>query len=62
MLGLDCVLVVCEECYITLSKIDWSINMHTKNTRNELTRLVIGTIFLVHELHIFCYSQNISFV
>ena len=25
-----------------------SINMHTKNTRNELSRLVMGTIFLVY--------------
>ena len=25
----------------------FSINVHTKNTRNELARLVMGTIFLV---------------
>ena len=24
-----------------------SVNVHTKNTRNELARLVMGTIFLV---------------
>ena len=24
-----------------------SVNVHTKNTRNELVRLVMGTIFLV---------------
>ena len=25
-----------------------SINVHTKNTRNELTRLVMGTFFLLN--------------
>ena len=24
-----------------------SVNVHTKNTRNELARLVMGTVFLV---------------
>ena len=28
-----------------------SVNMHTKNTRNELHRLVMGTIFLVNIMH-----------
>ena len=31
----------------------FSINMHTNNTRNELTRFVMGTILLVN-LHVVC--------
>ena len=33
-----------------------SINVHTKNTRNELPRLVMGTIFLV--LHTYLSDQH----
>ena len=52
------VLVGCEECYNLLIGLLLlfclplllllSINMHTKNTTNELARLVMGTIFLVY--------------
>ena len=31
-----------------------SINVHTKNTRNELARFVMGTIFLVIILTVWC--------
>ena len=38
-----------------------SINMHTKNTRNELARLVIGTIFLVRKVALFLqYSMKVE--
>ena len=33
-----------------------SVNVHTKNTRNELARLVMGTIFLV--LHTYLSDQH----
>ena len=47
----------------------FSINVHTKNTRNELTRLVKGTIFLVIIIHDeeiarishFCQSAEMDF-
>ena len=36
-----------------------SINMHTKNTRNELAHLVMGTIFLVRKVALFLqYSMK----